>query len=103
MNNNKAENNNIREIAQGYLDKDWRVLPIPFMSKSPIESCWQTKTYGVNDFSDTNQNIGVILDKGLVDIDLDSVESNRLADMFLPPTELEFGRASKPRSHRIYR
>src|SRR5262249_734827 len=38
----------------------------------------------------------------LVDIDLDCGEALMLADTYLPPTEAIFGRASKPRSHRLY-
>jgi hypothetical protein len=38
----------------------------------------------------------------LVDIDLDCPEALALADKYTPPTGAIFGRASKPRSHRIY-
>ena len=38
----------------------------------------------------------------LVDIDLDCGEAVDLADLYLPPTKAEFGRASRPRSHRLY-
>jgi hypothetical protein len=38
----------------------------------------------------------------LVDVDLDCAEALVLADTYLHPTRAEFGRASKPRSHRIY-
>jgi hypothetical protein len=51
-------------------------------------------------------NIGGILGPasgGRVDVDLDCEEAWRLADSFLPITHSVFGRASKPRSHRIYR
>src|SRR4051794_23043553 len=40
---------------------------------------------------------------GLVDADLDSVEALAWADLYLPVTGAVFGRASKPRSHRLYR
>ena len=40
---------------------------------------------------------------GIVDIDLDCAEAIELADLYLPETGAEFGRASKPRSHRLYR
>jgi hypothetical protein len=39
----------------------------------------------------------------IVDGDLDSPEAIALADVYLPNTEAIFGRASKPRSHRLYR
>jgi hypothetical protein len=37
-----------------------------------------------------------------VDIDLDCTEALALADIYLPTTGAEFGRLSKPRSHRLY-
>lgn len=40
---------------------------------------------------------------GIVDCDLDCDEAVALADLYLPPTAAEFGRASKLRSHRLYR
>jgi hypothetical protein len=39
----------------------------------------------------------------IVDADLDSREALELADIYLPQTGAIFGRASKPRSHRLYR
>src|SRR4051812_33007097 len=39
----------------------------------------------------------------IVDADLDCAEALALADLYLPPTHAEFGRCSKPRSHRLYR
>ena len=50
------------------------------------------------------KNVGVVLGRasnGLVDIDIDGTEALALADVFLPQTGMEFGRKSKPRSHRI--
>jgi hypothetical protein len=38
----------------------------------------------------------------LVDADLDCAEALALADLYLPPTGAIFGRASRPRSHRLY-
>jgi hypothetical protein len=55
-------------------------------------------------FSDDG-NIGIILgDAGsrVVDIDLDASEALIVADFFLPRTALVFGRATKPRAHRLY-
>ena len=37
-----------------------------------------------------------------VDADLDCVEAVELADLYLPETAAQFGRPSKPRSHRLY-
>ena len=51
------------------------------------------------DFS--NYNIATGGDSLVVDIDLDCPEALLLADYFIPSTNLEFGRASTPRSHRL--
>jgi bifunctional DNA primase/polymerase-like protein len=56
---------------------------------------WHAKGFGV----------GVVLGEasgGLADVDLDAPEAIALADAFLPATGATFGRASKPRSHRIF-
>ena len=51
------------------------------------------------------QNINLITgqDLGIVDSDLDCKEARLLADEFLTPTNMEFGRESTPRAHRIYK
>lgn len=81
---------------------------IPLNDKMPIPKGWQQLTESdpeaLNPSSD--KNIGVVLglaSNGLVDIDIDDMDALALADVFLPKTEMEFGRKSKPRSHRIYR
>jgi hypothetical protein len=56
-------------------------------------------------FNGDARNIAVILGKqssGLVDIDLDHPLALAMADAFLPPTKLEFGRKSTRRAHRLY-
>jgi len=55
----------------------------------------------VKDF--ININIATGRESLMTDIDLDCSEANIVADEFLLPTELEFGRESTPRSHRIYK
>jgi hypothetical protein len=94
------------EIAKEYLRRGWQPLPIPHRSKNPNFSGWQkfnpTEADLPKHFNGKAQNIGVLLHNGLVDIDLDSIEAIRIADFFLPETEAVFGRASKPRSHRLY-
>ena len=81
---------------------------IPLNDKMPIPKGWQQLTESdpeaLNPSSD--KNIGVVLglaSSGLVDIDIDDIRALALADIFLPETGMEFGRKSKPRSHRIYR
>lgn len=48
-------------------------------------------------------NLALRLDADTADIDLDCAEGLALADVYLLPTGAEFGRASRPRSHRLYR
>ncbi len=92
----------MKKIYSWYKEKGLRAIPIPFMQKAPSDSGWQHANYTESDFNNENQNIGVILDNGLVDIDLDCSESLKLADSFLPSTGMEFGRESNQRSHRLY-
>ena len=61
-----------------------------------IKSIEQIKDY-------TNINIATGRESLIVDIDLDCPEANLLADYFLPKTEFEFGRASTPRAHRLFK
>ncbi len=95
------------EQAKNYLRRGWQPLPIPHRSKNPNFPGWQkfnpTEAELPKHFNGKLQNIGVLLHNGLVDIDLDSIEAVRIADYFLPNTEAVFGRATKPRSHRIYK
>ena len=61
-----------------------------------IKSVEQIKDY-------TNINIATGRESLIVDVDLDCPEANLLADYFLPKTELEFGRESTPRAHRLFK
>jgi hypothetical protein len=97
------------EIARGYLRRHWMPLPVPYKSKNPNFKGWQnfkiSESELDNHFNGRPQNIGVLLGNpsgGLVDIDLNCAEAITLAPMFLPPTDAIFGRASNPRSHRLY-
>lgn len=99
----------ILEAALNYQKRGWQPLPIPFRSKNPKLTGWQNfKTVEANlpdHFNGKLQNISVLLgskSNGLTDIDLDSPDAVRLADLFLSKTDAEFGRATKPRSHRLY-
>ena len=56
-----------------------------------ITSTEQVKEY-------TNLNIATGGESLIVDDDLDCPESNKLADHFLPPTNMEFGRESYTKS-----
>jgi Bifunctional DNA primase/polymerase, N-terminal len=58
------------------------------------------------EFKNPAANLGLLLGDAsgdLLDSDIDSDEALALADMFLPSTGAEFGRQSKPRSHRLFR
>ncbi|HXG84761.1 MAG TPA: DUF3987 domain-containing protein, partial [Pyrinomonadaceae bacterium] len=92
--------------ATDYRRRGWQPIPIPHRSKNPNFSGWQkfqtTEADLPKHFNGAEQNIGVLLRDGLSDIDLDSPEAVHIADYFLPLTESEFGRAGKPRSHRLY-
>jgi hypothetical protein len=97
------------EHAKAYQRRGWQPIPIPHRSKNPSFSGWQNFETNEADlpkhFNGKPQNIGILLgaaSDGLTDIDLDSPEAVKIADYFLPPTESEFGRAGKPRSHRLY-
>lgn len=96
----------ILDTAQIYLKRGWQPLPIPHRSKNPNFPGWQklqtTEAELTNHFNGTQKNIGVLLHNGLTDIDLDSPEAVKIADYFLPKTASVFGRAGKPRSHRLF-
>jgi hypothetical protein len=82
-----------------------RVVVVPAGEKKPRDDAWQKQHYAAEHFT-TSSNIGLILgdaSNGLIDVDLDCTQALELADAFLPPTEMEHGRASAPRSHRWYR
>jgi hypothetical protein len=100
---------NSLDRALGYIRRGFAPIPIPSGKKGPRTRSWQnlriTEATAPNYFSGTC-NIGVILGQpssGLIDIDLDCPEAIDLAPTILPITEAIFGRASKPRSHRLYR
>lgn len=100
----------LRYAAEEYMDRGWAVLPIPFRSKNPGFSKWQEFRIGRDEldqhFDGTPKNIGVLLGHPsgwIVDIDLDHPRCVELADEYLPQTNAVFGRAGKPRSHRIFR
>ncbi|MBA4121494.1 MAG: DUF3987 domain-containing protein [Acidobacteria bacterium] len=99
--------NQILEHARKYHRRGWQPLPIAYGSKNPNFSGWQkfqtTEADLPNHFNVAAQNIGVLLHNGLTDVDLDSPEAVKIADYFLPPTDAVFGRASKMRSHRIFK
>ena len=92
-----------------YVSRGWAVVRIPYKKKAPRERDWQRKAIttpaAAEQYFRGPMNIGVLVGPasgGPMDVDLDCGEAIELADEFLPPTVAEFGRPSKPRSHRLY-
>jgi hypothetical protein len=96
--------NIVRDAARKYSQRGWKPIPVPGNKKHPIDPEWQKKDYPDSKF-DPCGNIGVQFGEcsnGLCDVDLDCKEVLKLADDYLPETNAEFGRKSKPLSHRLY-
>jgi predicted P-loop ATPase len=92
----------IREWASLYLQNGWGVVPLAHNSKRATQTGWMDLDFTPDDFRETD-NIGLRSVGGLVFVDLDAQESVQFADAFLPTTPCVYGRASKPRSKRIFR
>ncbi len=93
-----------QEMLRAYEASGWALVWVPPMKKGPIEDGWQNIHYPIERFGPTD-NIGIKLglpSGGLVDVDLDSDAAVELAPLFLPETAT-FGRASKRKSHWLYR
>jgi hypothetical protein len=87
-----------------YAERGWALVPVPAGEKRPVTKGWTTAKFCPLDL-DLTGNVGIRFGAdsgGLVDVDLDCTEALELADIYLPATGAEFGRASKPRSHRLY-
>src|SRR3989442_6807523 len=96
-------------IALGYIEGGWAQVPVSPKTKRPIGNAWQKRKITAETapryFNGRSVNIGVQMGKksgGLTDVDLDCRESVMVASLLLPKTDVTFGRASKPRSHRLY-
>ena len=97
---------NLEPIA-ALLKADATVFHSDYGSKA-VEESWAkrlNKKITSPDQVKEYQNINIITggESLIVDDDLDCPESNKLADHFLPPTNMEFGRESTPRAHRLYK
>ena len=88
------------------------IMPLPLLpgEKNPIIRDWQhltiTAANAADYFNGANLDVGGRMGPksgGLVDVDLDCIEAMTLATYFLPPTAAIYGRASKPKSHFLYR
>jgi hypothetical protein len=97
-----------RDAAFGYASRGLAIVPIPCGEKCPAMPGWpdfDARPEHVPRLFGHGENIAVILgpkSDDLADIDLDCHEAIELADLYLPGTRAVFGRASKPRSHRLF-
>jgi hypothetical protein len=91
-----------------YIASGWDLKPIPAKEKGPRDPGWPNLQFSPDELERhvaKGGNVGVRLGAssgGLVDADLDCPEALALQDFYLPSTGAVFGRASKPRSHRLY-
>jgi hypothetical protein len=94
--------------AYEYIRRDYRVVPISPGEKRPKSAGWPhlaVKLQNVPRLFSPSDNVALIVGSkscDTVDVDLDCAEAVILADLYLPVTRAEFGRASKPRSHRLF-
>lgn len=99
----------VEAFAEGY-----QPIPIQTATKRPYGGGWQHTKW--NDETELREafekasaagadDVGLLLGAasgGLIDVDLDHPIALRLRDYFLPPSNMETGRAGRPRSHRWY-
>jgi hypothetical protein len=94
--------------AQSYDQRGWRVVPISAGEKAARYKGWPDLIIRPEDlprYFGNGGNIAVRVGPSsgdLVDVDIDCCDALVLADLFLPKTQAEFGRPSKPRSHRLF-
>jgi hypothetical protein len=106
--------------CRSYLERGWRIIPIPPVDgkpvKRPLVKDWPNVRLKPDELHTTftdNVNVGVVLGDvsgGLVDVDIDAGKNDprlrslayRLAPHYLPTTRT-FGHTSNPASHWLYR
>lgn len=96
--------------ARDLLERGLAPIPVPHKAKAPCVRGWHSLRLTIDDlprhFGAPPANIGALLGEPsswIVDVDLDHRGAVALADRFLPPTGMVWGREGKPRSHRLYR
>lgn len=100
--------NPVLGAALDYCAKGWSPIRVKLGEKAPPGRKWQDvriTTESARSYFTTPSNIGVLMGEpsdGLVDLDLDAAEAIAVADHLAPSTGAVFGRAAKPRSHRLY-
>lgn len=98
------------DAIKNLINRGFKVVPIPHKQKAPVIKNWTTydptDEHIKRDFPlNKPMNIGVLNGKAsgnIVDIDIDHRTALNFADLYLPKTNLIFGRKSKPCSHYIY-
>ena len=99
---------NSRDAVREFIARGYTPVPIAKGEKAPHLGGWQKLKVSpdqVDQLFSTDCNIGLLLGEpsgGLVDVDLDAMESLPLASHFLPKTGMIHGRQSKPNSHYWY-
>jgi Bifunctional DNA primase/polymerase, N-terminal len=98
------------QIALGVLARGWNPVKLDRKTKKPVGLAWQkrriTRETAPQIFNGHDCNVGVQLgghSDGLTDVDLDCREAVAVGAMMLPKSNNIFGRASKRRSHWLYR
>jgi Bifunctional DNA primase/polymerase, N-terminal len=99
------------EAALAYHRAGLRVFPVPHRSKKCVVPGWSSSRFDKAELRQlfnprTLTNIGLLNGApsgGLVDVDLDTLESVAAADLLLPFTCTISGRAGSRRSHRFYK
>ena len=98
------------KVVSDYCTMALMPIPMKFKSKQPAIENWTKFT--IEDEGDIERyfvepfNIGILTGKpsnNLIDVDIDHPDALKFAPYFLPETYCIFGRASKPRSHWVYR
>ena len=90
-----------------YIEEGLNPIPIPLKQKAPKIVEWQKLIINHSNikqyFDGKPSNIGVVLGKDIVDVDIDSHYVKPFCNILLPDTGKIFGRNSNPRSHFIYK
>jgi hypothetical protein len=87
----------------------FNVIPVKYGQKVPTRKNWPALRLDLDQLAEAfakRLNIGVLTGPasgGLVVVDLDNPQALTLADEHLPATCLSWGRAGKPRAHRVFR
>jgi hypothetical protein len=95
----------IKEASQKLLEQGYVIIPLLQNQKLNLDTEILTKDYSLDDFdrltkkfNKPHTNLGINVAKslnGLIDIDLDSIESIKLAPKFFPVNTCIFGRKNK--------